>query len=65
MVPRRIRGDAETHGTRLTYRVYNIAPGAAWPVAVAHRFFVGYQRKLDQQLSALCADIEQHQHDDH
>jgi hypothetical protein len=34
-------------------------------VAVAHRFFVGYQRKLDQQLSALCADIEQHQHDDH
>src|SRR5256885_414574 len=45
-------------GTRLRYRVFNVARQPTWLVALSHRFFIGYGTKVRIGLQRLAADIE-------
>ena len=46
--------------TTLTYRVFSIARRAAWAVPLANRFFIGYDRTVQDAVTGLARRIEDH-----
>lgn len=46
---------AEPPGTRVTYRVFNVAPRGRWAVPLANRLFIGYPAVMQQAVDAFAA----------
>lgn len=50
---------AEADGrTVVTYRVFNVAPHAAWAVPLANRLFIGYRAKVRQAVDRVARAID-------
>lgn len=45
-------------GTRLRYRIFNVARQPTWLVALSHRLFIGYAARVRNGLQRLAADVE-------
>ncbi|MFC4585321.1 SRPBCC family protein [Sphaerisporangium corydalis] len=51
--------DPDNAGTRVTYRVLNVAPHLRWAVPLANRLFVGYSDSVRRAVTGLARKIEE------
>jgi hypothetical protein len=45
-------------GSRLTHRVFNVAPRGRWAVPLANRLFIGFRRKVSAGFDDLVSGLE-------